>query len=116
MNLLQALEKLDSRLHQRQVSHSLVPSLILQGMVTRDTQDVDVLSPVIDSELDEDIRAVAGIFQLDPKWVNNGPSSLADELPEGWQNRTIPVFKGKSLHVFMLGQARDDPHQGLCLL
>ncbi len=39
-------------------------------------------------------------------WLNNGPASLAEQLPPGWQARTHTVFVGAALDLRSLG--RDD--------
>ena len=108
MNVKQALDELDALVHQREAAEALLicggASLILQGVISRDTQDVDVLHPVIDPILTDDITAVAKSLEISTDWVNNGPISLINELPMGWQDRTIPVYQGKALTVTSLGR------------
>ena len=84
-------------------------ALGLLGVVSRQTRDCDVLQP----RVPEDIRAAAARFaareraagrDLQDDWLNDGPASLADVLPEGWQQRLQLVFRGQALVLHTLGR------------
>ena len=38
-------------------------------------------------------------------WLNNGPSSLIDILPMGWENRLQDSYTGAALHLKTLGRS-----------
>ncbi len=85
-------------------------ALILLGIIQRDTMDVDILDPA----LPEDLRDAAVRFAkryrgaplpLKEDWLNNGPMSLRKDLPEGWRERTAPLFDGKNLRLRTLGRS-----------
>jgi hypothetical protein len=42
---------------------------------------------------------------LSDGWLNNGPESLARELPSGWETRTQRAFAGVALTLLTLGRA-----------
>lgn len=84
--------------------------LMAIGAVTRPTRDVDVVALRRDDELvtamplPEPLTAAAAIvardFDLDPNWLNAGPTSLLDfGLPLGFQQRLITRSFGPSLTV-----------------
>ena len=84
-------------------------ALGLLGVVSRQTRDCDVLQP----KVPEDIKAAAARFaaqeraagrDLQDDWLNDGPASLADVLPEGWQQRLQLVFRGQALVLHTLGR------------
>jgi hypothetical protein len=86
-------------------------ALNLLGVVTRPTRDCDVLHPSLPPSVAAaaqrfaaQVRNQGGVLQED--WLNNGPASLANQLPEGWQQRLQPLFTGKALRLSSLG--RDD--------
>ena len=41
---------------------------------------------------------------LSDEWFNNGPSSLADLLPDGWRGHVQTVFAGTALTLGSLGR------------
>jgi hypothetical protein len=84
-------------------------ALGLLGVVSRQTHDCDILHP----ELPRSVRDAAREFavwqrsrghKLVDDWLNNGPASLADDLPEGWQNRLQPAFSGRAVTLMCLGR------------
>ena len=77
-------------------------ALSLLGLIDRQTRDVDVLAP----RLPPDIASAANRFAvmlrasgetLADDWLNNGPDSLASQLPADWENRLQDVYTGKAL-------------------
>ena len=79
-------------------------ALIVMGIIDRQTRDVDVLEPEIDSLLKDIATRVGREFGLSEKWLNNGPQSLRRDLNSGWEKRTTSIFKGKSLELLGLGR------------
>ena len=41
---------------------------------------------------------------LQDDWLNNGPASLAPQLPPGWQERLQPAFTGAAIELRSLGR------------
>lgn len=104
-----ALEVLNNFLKDRNIFRELYicggSAQILSGMSSRNaTRDVDVLSPMIDSELKESAVLAAEKIGVDSDWINNGPSSLADDLEPGWESRAIEVFCGSNLIVYSISR------------
>ena len=85
--------------------------LSLLGIIAKETRDCDIIDPVIPEniqsfavEFAQQNRARGGTLRDD--WLNNGPISLKDKLPVGWEKRLQLIFKGKSLTLYSVG--RDD--------
>ena len=83
--------------------------LNLLGIISRETRDCDIIDPVIPKEIEElaldfakKNRTQGGT--IEDKWFNNGPISLKDKLPDGWQKRLQLIFKGDALTLFCLGR------------
>lgn len=71
------------------------------------TTDVDCLAPTIP----DDIKKASLEFQITfpelgliKDWLNNGPSSLVRDLPQGWPSRLTQGFKGTNLIINVLGR------------
>ena len=84
-------------------------ALALLGIILRETRDCDVIEP----ELTGDIREGAQTFAIEMRsqgvilrddWLNNGPSTLAPLLPEGWRNRLQPLYQGRAITLLSLGR------------
>jgi hypothetical protein len=80
-------------------------AMIAMKIIRRATEDVDVLKPVIDSELKAAAESVASNLQMNSNWLNNGPIALSEELPESWEDRCIEVFLGSHLHIRSVGRS-----------
>jgi hypothetical protein len=85
-------------------------ALALLGVITRQTKDFDILAPELSSEILAAARAFAAHQKasgdiLDDDWLNNGPMSLIDLLPDGWRARTQVVFQGEALTLMTLGRS-----------
>jgi len=85
-------------------------ALHIMKVITRATIDIDVLSP----DLPERLIKLAAEFRSQMKsrgvdlmenWINNGPKSLIQELPTGWENDTQSIFQGKALQLKTLSRA-----------
>lgn len=84
-------------------------ALNLLGIVHRTTKDCDILHPTLPTPVVEAARAFARLQReageaLGDDWLNNGPQSLAALLPQGWQERLVPAFKGEAIDLSSLGR------------
>ena len=81
-------------------------ALNLLGYISRQTRDVDIIAP----ELSEALKFASEDFAktiptLWSNWLNNGPSSLVEILPMGWENRLQDSYIGTALHLKTLGRS-----------
>lgn len=109
--LLTLLRALGDELRQTQVETSLVvvggAALVLQGFVTRATQDVDVIAlwedgkPVLPRPLPpvllDAVSRVAEAYQIDPTWVN---AQVAKDWEHRWPNGLPPGLEDAEWHRF----------------
>lgn len=84
-------------------------ALNLLGVVSRPTQDCDILHPTLPKEIEDAARAFAAEMRgggevLQDDWLNNGPASLAKQLPSAWEERLDAVFTGAAIHLRCLGR------------
>jgi hypothetical protein len=84
-------------------------ALGLLGIISRQTRDCDILRPPLPPEIRDAARAFARTLReqgeaLDDDWLNNGPASLADSLPEGWSTRLQIAYQGRSIILRCLGR------------
>ncbi len=83
-------------------------ALNLLGVVSRPTRDCDILHPALPLAIADAARAFAAEVRasgevLQDDWLNNGPASLAAQLPAGWPERLQTVFTGRALELRCLG-------------
>ncbi len=113
--LEQALETLGNVLSARGQRFELVTvggsSLILLGLLSRSTKDLDIVALVEHKQyipadpLPDDLLGarddVAVSLGLDPEWLNPGPTELLEHgLPEGFESRTVTKsFGGLIIHL-----------------
>ncbi len=119
-NITAALKGLDHELILQNQSRELIACgggvLSVMGVISRETRDLDVITPVIDEVLLKCSHNVAALLGLDKNWLNNGPSGFVRDLESGWELRAEVVFQGSSLIVKSLGR-RDfiaTKLQGMC--
>jgi len=82
-------------------------ALALQKVISRETIDIDCLDPKIPTKILEaaaKFRSEHPELLLAEKWLNNGPDSLVRDLPKGWRERSVSLYKGKAIHFFTLGR------------
>ena len=109
----ETLEQFDAYLAAQGLALSAVvvggAALGLLGVVSRQTQDCDILHP----QLPDAIREASSRFAVEQQrfgidlredWLNNGPASLARDLPDGWQERLQPAFSGNAVTLRTLGR------------
>ncbi len=79
-------------------------ALVLLGIISRATKDVDVLYP----NLSPDVIGAAREFArqrratgetLVDEWLNNGPHAIIPDLPPDWMQRVNPVYQGQALTI-----------------
>ena len=84
-------------------------ALNLLKVIDRGTKDCDVLVPELAAEILEAANEFRGVVAkrnvtLIEGWLNNGPASLAKQLPGGWELRLQEVFVGQAMHLQTLGR------------
>ncbi len=84
-------------------------ALNLLGIASRPTRDCDILHPELPAPILEAARSFAVETRgqgevLRDDWLNNGPASLVDVLPDGWRERLQPAFAGRALLLRSLGR------------
>lgn len=77
-------------------------ALNLLGISSRQTADIDVLSPKLDQDLKVAATRVAAQLGLKDGWLNNGPDDLLNYLDKNWKDRATPVFETAQLKVYSL--------------
>lgn len=115
MDVISVIKDFDEFLSSKKASFSGVVigggALALMGITTRGTKDIDVLDPIISDSILELAKEFASqqsknnMAELRDDWLNNGPRSLIDNLPEGWMERSQQIFSGKALMLSALGRA-----------
>lgn len=85
-------------------------ALALLGVVSRETRDFDILSPLLPTPVADAARHFARMQRaqgvaLSDEWLNNGPMQLGDVLPPGWRDRVQPAFRGQALVLDTLGRS-----------
>ena len=81
-------------------------ALNLLGYISRQTRDVDIIAPELSEALKSSSEEFAKtIPTLWSNWLNNGPSSLVDILPTGWETRLQDSYIGTALHLKTLGRS-----------
>lgn len=110
-DLLEAFDRfLESRGMQLEAVVVGGTALNLLGVVSRVTEDCDILSPVLPLGVLEaartfaaEVRASGDVLRDD--WLNNGPAALADQLPSDWSSRLQPGFAGRALVLRSLARS-----------
>ena len=102
--LEESLAILGESLAERGVSFEIVAvgggSLLLLGLISRPTADLDILAfiedgrylkpAILPADLADAARATARVVGIREDWINIGPAALLDfGLPAGFANRTI---------------------------
>jgi len=99
-----AIIRLNELMHEKGIHASFVVcgggALILQGCISRDTNDLDVVSPPVDEAIRTLVVQVAGELRLSDLWLNSHADSLTRELPGDWQSLIEPLYSGSNLEIF----------------
>lgn len=106
-----AIVKFDEFLSEKGLSFEGViiggAALLVLEISDRQTKDVDCLYPEIPPEIkkaSEDFAKQFSSMMIENDWFNNGPSSLTQSLPAGWDKRLRLLFNGKCLKLETLGR------------
>lgn len=114
MNPAEILPQFDRYLSDREIAFEAIvvggTALALLGLIARETRDCDVIEPHLSGTMLEASRAFAkhlgghgAILRED--WLNNGPSSLAAILPDGWRDRLQALYRGQAITLWSLGRS-----------
>lgn len=113
MNPIEVVQKFDLFLARKdKVFEAVViggAALHILGVISKQTQDVDVLDPLLDESIiqaSKDFALEMGIGEtsLKENWLNHGPESLRKCLRKNWKARLQPLFKGKAITFTTLGR------------
>ena len=113
MNPIDVVIKFDKYLHKNNMHFEAIviggAALSILGIISRQTQDVDVLDPEIPDNILEAAKLFAkfeGIAEtsLNENWLNHGPESLRNYLRPNWRMRLVPLFKGSAITFTTLGR------------
>ena len=80
------------------------------GIISRTTDDVDVLAPEVPPPIADAAARFAALPETQPSdggWFNSKSYDfvgIAGCLPEGWRTRLRPLFDGRALHLQTLGR------------
>jgi hypothetical protein len=117
--LEEALETLGAVLEGRGLSYGVLvaggSSLLLLGLISRPTADLDVIGLAVQGTyvkaeqipptLAKAVSDVAVVLELAPTWLNNGPAALMDlGLPTGYQDR-VERRRYATLEIHIPGRA-----------
>ncbi len=109
MKPLETIKKFDQYLKAQNLSFKGViiggSALSILGVITRETQDCDILDPNIPENVQEAAKNFAKKQGLEHDWLNNGPDSLKRDLPKGWRLRLQSLFEGEALNLQTLGRS-----------
>lgn len=74
-------------------------ALMVSGLVTRTTQDIDLVAPrTLPPEFFQAAKIVAAEFGLPDNWINQGPIELEEMgLPDGFEKRALVKKYGEKL-------------------
>lgn len=111
----EALEALSETLESRHLAYELVAvggsSLVMLGLITRATRDLDIVAMVEDGQyvqattlpgpLRDAVRDVGEVLGIGSDWLNPGPAALLDfGLPDGFAGRAeVRNFGALILHI-----------------
>jgi hypothetical protein len=108
LEIKKTLDLLSFYLEKKGVSRTFIicggASLILQGIVSRGTKDIDIVGPKIDSELEEAAVYVANQLGLNPNWLNTEPKGLARDMTSGWKKRIFEVYNSSCLIIHSISR------------
>lgn len=84
-------------------------ALGLLGIVSTPTRDCDVLHPRVPDAILRAAREFAAEVRqsgevLGEDWLNDGPTSLTRDLPEGWEDRLQVAYRGEAATLDTLGR------------
>ena len=110
--MIDVLNKFDQFLKQKNLEFECIviggAALIHLGIITRRTQDVDLIDPEIPVDIKmasiEFAKQYLDLGLVPDEWFNSGPISLKDELLGNWKLRLVKMMEGESLTIWTLGR------------
>ena len=109
-SLTAILDSLNSELKSLGISRDLnvfgsgALMLLEVSKQTRETTDLDMLSPTGDVELLKASEIVAKKHELDNEWLNSIGYRFSKYLPAKWDSRLVMVYEGTHLKVMSLSK------------
>lgn len=114
INPTATLVAFDQFLHAEGLSFEAVviggAALHALGIITRVTEDVDVLVPEVPPIIADAAARFAALPHTEPQegsWLNSKSYDFVQVpgcLPDGWRERLQPLFRGAALHLETLGR------------
>ena len=113
MNPKEIISKFDEYLATHNLSFEAIviggAALALLKIITRETQDCDILDPKIPPDIAKASKDFVKTLHkqghdIKENWFNNGPEDLKKSLPKTWKSEIQLLFKGKVLTLFTLGR------------
>lgn len=106
------LARFDSFLEKRELQFEAIiiggAALVVMDIISRFTKDVDCLDPNIPEGIKiasvDFAKDTYDEFRLSSDWLNNGPISLKQDLPDGWRLDLQIIFQGESITLLTLGR------------
>jgi hypothetical protein len=113
MKPIEVIEQFDLYLNQKGIFFEAIAigggALSIMGIISRETQDIDILDPKIPDNVYQASVEFAKLqcistTNLKENWLNNGPDSLKGFLREGWYLRLETLYSGKAIKLNTLGR------------
>lgn len=103
VDIPKALSLLDKELTNKKVKAELIicggAALILMGIVSRETIDVDVIAKTIPDVVLDAAIIVAKKLKYREDWLNNRVNPIIERLPKDWEKHLVTLFTGKSVTI-----------------
>ena len=103
IDIPKALSLLDKELSKKNFKADLTicggAALILMGIVSRETVDVDVVAKEIPIWVLTAAKVVAKKLKCREDWLNNKVNPLIERLPSDWEEHLITLFTGAAITV-----------------
>lgn len=103
VDIPKALSLLDQELAKMNLKAELTicggAALIMMGVVSRETVDVDVIADQIPDAVLTAAKLVAKKLKCREDWLNNRVSPLIQRLPVDWERHLITLFTGRAVTV-----------------
>jgi len=103
VDIQKALKLLDEELTKKNFKTELTicggAALILMGIISRDTVDVDVVATQIPEAVLAAAKVVAKKLKYPEDWLNNKVNPIIERLPKDWQDHLVTLFTGKAVTI-----------------
>ena len=108
-NLQEILSKLNS-LEKKNLNREFTifdsAALMIQELASADraTQDIDMVDPEIDTDLQLISMDISKDLGLEISWLNSAGYIFSKNFPQGWKERAILKYSGSNLKVYTLSR------------